>query len=111
MPLNVQRASFKERHLFQHDPEHKFLLISQVLLRVLLRPTFSSAVILWGGGARLRGWGAALCTGEAAGGSDKTLGSCFTKMAVRSWLKDHIPSDSVKEMFHQYLELFRSSNI
>lgn len=60
--------------------------------------TFSPVWFLCGGGARVRGCEQVLvlARGDAVSGqfSDIRLGSCFTRMAVRSWLNDHMPSDS-----------------
>lgn len=51
---------------------------------------------LCGGGLRVMGWVALLEVGIVGAGpgdgSDRRLGSCFTRMAVKSWLNAHMPS-------------------
>lgn len=51
---------------------------------------------LCGGGLRVIGWVALLEVGMVGtgpgDGSDRRLGSCFTRMAVKSWLNAHMPS-------------------
>lgn len=63
--------------------------------------TMSSCGSFSAGMARFSWWGALSTRAAEEDGSVSRLGSCFTNTAVRSWPRDHRPSDSEGAMARQ----------